>query len=114
MGQLCREGLVGRHDQGRALQPLDQPRGSRTLARTRRTKQDDVTLPCLDPANQLLDRLGLITTGLILRDDLEGRDRALQVGGGTNQASPVSLSRRAWRASSVARVPESSLGASEE
>lgn len=42
VGELGREGLVGRHDERRALQLLDHPRGGRRLAGAGRTEQDDV------------------------------------------------------------------------
>ena len=45
VGQLSGKRLVRRHDQGRPLQPLDQPCRRRGLAGARRTEQHDVLLP---------------------------------------------------------------------
>ena len=77
--QLGGQRLVRRHDQGRALELLDQPGCRRTLASSRCSKQDDVLLACLDPLGYLSDCRGLITSRLVFTDHLERRNSSLQV-----------------------------------
>ena len=83
-GQLRREGLVGRHDEGRPLQLLDQPGRRRGLAGTGRAEQDDVLLAGVDARGELLDRLGLVAGRRVVGDDLERGDGPLQIGDGTH------------------------------
>ena len=80
VGQLRGQRLVGRHDQGRALELLDQPRGGGRLAGAGGAQQHHVVLPGLDPPGQLGDRLGLVAGRAVVADDLERGHGALEFG----------------------------------
>ncbi len=82
VGQLGGEGLVRRHHQRRALQPLDQPGRRRGLTGTGRAEQDDVGFAGLDPPGQILDRGRLVTGRGVVGHDLERGARPLEIGGG--------------------------------
>ena len=84
VGQLRREGLVGRHDQGRSLHRLDEPRRRRRLACPGRPEEHRVGHACRDPLGQLGDGIGLVAAGLEVGDHLERGQSALQVGRGTH------------------------------
>ena len=71
IGQLSRQGLVGREHEGRALQLLDEPRRRRALAGARGAQQHQILLAMLDALGQLSDGGGLITARLEIADDLE-------------------------------------------
>ncbi len=76
VGELGRQRLVRRQDQGGALQPLDQPGRGRGLAGAGRAEQDDVLLPRRDPPLQVVDRRGLVAGRLEVGDHLERRHGA--------------------------------------
>ena len=94
VGQLRGQGLVRRHDQGRPLDLLDQPGGRRRLAGAGRAEQHDVVLAGLDPAGEILDRGRLVTGRGVVRDHLERRHRALQVGRWTHTPTVCLMSDR--------------------
>ena len=71
VGQLGGQRLVGRHHQGGALQPLDEPGRRRRLAGAGGAEQHDVALPRLDAAFEFVDRGGLVAGGLVRTDHLE-------------------------------------------
>ena len=75
LGQLGREGLVGREHQGRALQPLDQPGGGGALAGAGGAEQHHVPVAPADALLQLVDRGRLVARGRVLADH---RERAVQ------------------------------------
>jgi hypothetical protein len=98
VGQLGRQGLVRGHHQGRALQPLDQPRGRRRLAGAGGPEEDDVLLPRPDPALLLVDRRRLVTGGLEVADDPKRRHPALQICRGPHANNPMSRHRQSPKA----------------
>jgi hypothetical protein len=77
VGQLRRQGLVRRHDQGGPLEPFDQPRGRGRLARAGRAQEDVVLRTGADAFGQRVDGGGLVAGRLEVRDDLELPRRGL-------------------------------------
>ncbi len=71
IGQLGGEGLVRRHDEGRSLQPLHEPRCGGRLARASRAEEHDVGLTRPDPLLELVDRVWLVTARNEVGYDLE-------------------------------------------
>ncbi len=69
--QLGGEGLVRAHDEGRPLEAGDRVRHREGLAAARDPEQRDVLLPLLDPTDDLLDRLRLVSLGQEVRLELE-------------------------------------------
>ena len=84
VGQLRGERLVGRHDEGRPLDLLDEPGRRRRLAGAGGAEQDGVGVARPDPPRELGDRRRLVTARGVLGDHLEGCHRALEVGRGTH------------------------------
>jgi len=82
VGELRREGLVGREHEGGPLDLLDEPGGGRRLAGARGPEQHDVLLPRVDARGELGDGGGLVTARGELRDDVERGDASLQICGG--------------------------------
>ena len=76
LGQLGGQGLVGREDQRRTLQPLDQPRRRRALAGAGGAEQHDMPVAGLHPAGQILDGRRLVAGGPVIADHLEVRSSA--------------------------------------
>ena len=69
--ELSRQRLVVRHDDRRALQPLDQAGYREGLARAGDPEQRLVHEPVADALHQRIDRLRLVAGGLILGLELE-------------------------------------------
>ncbi len=65
--QLCRQGLVGRQDQGRLLHRLDHFRHREGLARAGDAQQHLVALAAVDPRHQIADRGRLVAGRLEFR-----------------------------------------------
>ena len=93
VGQLGGQGLVGRHDQRRPLDLLDDPGGGRRLAGAGDAEQHDVVLAGLDPPGDLVDRGRLVAARGELGDHLERGHRPLDVGRRTH-TSTVCLADR--------------------
>ena len=80
VGELRRERLVGLEHQHGPLDLLGDPGHGRGLAGAGRAEEDDVLDAALDPLGDLLDGRRLVTRGLVVGDDLEGRHPALEIG----------------------------------
>ena len=78
--ELRRQGLVGRHDDGRALQALDHVGHGEGLAGAGDPEQGLVGQPRLEPAHQAVDGRGLVAGGLELRGEAKGSAHGVSVG----------------------------------
>ena len=87
MASWAAKRLVRRHDQGGALQPLDQPGGGRRLAGAGRAEQHDVLLTGADPPLELVDGLRLVAARNEVGDHLEGGDGSGDVTGWAHTAT---------------------------
>ncbi len=87
VGELRGEGLVGLHHEDRPLHLLGHPRHRRGLAGTGGAEEDDVLLAAVDALDDVGDGGRLVAAGRVVGDDLERRDTAHEVGGGTHAAS---------------------------
>src|SRR5207248_115507 len=85
------ERLVGRHHQGRPLQPLHQPRGGRALPGAGRAEQDDVPVAPPRPTLKLVDGRRLVAGRLVVADHLEAIVEAGDVQG--HAGNPTSTLR---------------------
>ncbi|SIN00422.1 Uncharacterised protein [Mycobacteroides abscessus subsp. abscessus] len=79
VGQLRGQRLVLHQHQGGPLHGFDQPRGGGGFAGAGGTEQDDVLLAAFHPLGELFYGLRLVTGRLVLGDDLEGRDDAMDL-----------------------------------
>ena len=73
VAELCRQRLVVRHDERRALQALDRRRHRHRLAGAGRAQERDEALLILHARGDIVDRLGLIGGGREDRVELERR-----------------------------------------
>jgi hypothetical protein len=97
LGELGGERLVGRHHQGGALQPLDQPGRGGALAGAGGAEQHHVPFTGAHPLFQILDGAGLVTGGLVVADHLEAalhpgdveRHGSTLRGGSDSQSGPA-------------------------
>ena len=69
--QLGRERLVVRNDEGRSLEALNDVSHGEGFPRTGDAKEGLILVSFLDRSNQGIDCLGLITLGLVVRDEFE-------------------------------------------